>query len=141
MSLGNNLSAFGFGDVFCWDFGCVLQYLIGEVDTPVKVLVVIRELCISVGIGEVVDVCPSLVIVGIVTYIVKVGAVSLHRPAHFTGGIAVAVVELGVCRGQGGFCIFLVSPKVAGSQLVGRRNSQEVIARRKSHCETHTCYI
>ena len=43
MSLGNNLSAFGFGDVFCWDFGRVLQYLVGEVDTSVKVLVVIRE--------------------------------------------------------------------------------------------------
>ncbi|WP_418815049.1 hypothetical protein, partial [Phascolarctobacterium faecium] len=35
MSLGNNLSAFGFGDVFCWDFGRVLQYLVGEVDTSV----------------------------------------------------------------------------------------------------------
>ena len=123
VGLGLQPGALVIGEFVGRNLGHLLQYLTGEVGPTIEMSPIVGELGIAVGIGEIVEFHPVLVVHGIVARFHEVFPVGFHGPQHFTHGpfvlAAVHEIELRVGRRDCRLHIGFVSPERFGGEIVG----------------------
>ena len=93
VGFGHKFAALIFCNSAFGDERSKLQYLISKVDTSIQVLIIVRELSVTIGVVKVVDVYPSLVVYSICTENIQICAECFYRPSYFTGGVRVAMIK------------------------------------------------